>query len=213
MNIKFFALIIVISIFSCSDRQIGNAKDNLDKKVKSFIEKEKNNWADWNVPIEDGKTLYNIIVKNKYTRALEIGTSTGHSTIWIAWAMSKTGGKVTTLEIDNGRHNQAVDNFIKAGVSKYIDARLGDAHQLVKQLKGSYDFIFCDADKDWYTKYFKILNPKLKVGGVYIAHNAIEPDFKAIKDFIQYIQSLKNYNTSIDRGSSAGMSISYKTSE
>ncbi len=53
-----------------------------------------------NVPLSDGKILYDLIVKNNYKNAVEIGTSTGHSAIWMAWALSKTGGKLITIEID-----------------------------------------------------------------------------------------------------------------
>ena len=87
--------------------------------------------------------------EEQYTRALEIGTSTGHSGIWIAWALSKTGGKLITIEIDEGRHRQALANFEAAGLSKFIDARLGNAHEIVPALAGPFDFVFSDADKDW----------------------------------------------------------------
>ena len=60
-----------------------------------------------NVPAADGKLLYDIIIKNNYTKALEIGTSTGHASIWIAWALSKTRGKLITVEIDESRHKKA----------------------------------------------------------------------------------------------------------
>ncbi len=62
-------------------------------------------------------------------------------------------------------------NFKNAGLSDYIDARLGDAHSLVKELKGPFDFVFSDADKDWYKNYFIDIDPKLIVGGCFAAHN------------------------------------------
>ncbi|MCP4976491.1 MAG: methyltransferase, partial [Maribacter sp.] len=127
----------------------------LDKKVKAFLESREGQWYDLNVPSSDGQLLYDLIVKNGYTQALEIGTSTGHSTIWIAWALSKTGGKVITIEIDEARYQQALSNFKKAGLSPFIDARLANAHTLVKELKGPFDFVFSDADKGWYINYFK----------------------------------------------------------
>ncbi len=124
-----------------------------------------------NVPEADGQLLYDIIVKNNYKSALEIGTSTGHSGIWIAWALSKTGGKLITIDIDEKRHKIALENFRKAGLSEYIDARLADAHSLVKELKGPFDFVFSDADKSWYKNYFIDIDPKLKVGGCFTSHN------------------------------------------
>lgn len=181
----------------------------LDKQVKKFLEERRNSWQDLNVPYQDGQLLYDLIVKNGYTAAVEIGTSTGHSTIWIAWAMSKTGGKVITLEIDARRRQQALDNLKQCGLLDYVDSRLGDAHQLVKELSGPVDFVFSDADKDWYVQYFKDLDPKLRVGGCFTAHN-VRNNFGGTRDFLNYVQSLKGYETTIDKSSPAGVSISYK---
>ncbi|HYQ57224.1 MAG TPA: hypothetical protein VEP89_07730, partial [Draconibacterium sp.] len=79
----------------------------MDKKIQAFLEQNANEWRDMNVPLSDGKILYDIIIENNYKSAVEIGTSTGHSAIWIAWALSKTGGKLTTIEIDKTRYLQA----------------------------------------------------------------------------------------------------------
>jgi caffeoyl-CoA O-methyltransferase len=189
--------------------QQAQSQKSLDEKVSKFLEEHKGKWRDLNVPFEDGQVLHDIIVKNKYTSALEIGTSTGHSTIWIAWALSKTGGKLITIEIDKERHEQALKNVAEAGLSKYVDARLADAHQLVKELPGPFDFVFSDADKDWYLQYFKDADPKLKAGGCFTAHNVLNA-YGGIQDFLNYVQQLKNYKTTIDRSSRSGISISYK---
>ena len=61
-------------------------------------------------------------------------------------------------------------NFKEAGLSNYIDEKLVDAHELVPELNGPFDFVFCDADKEWYKNYFIAVSPKLKMGGCYIAH-------------------------------------------
>jgi caffeoyl-CoA O-methyltransferase len=197
-----------------------NLKSNpgLDEKVKKFLDEHSGRWHDLNVPTVDGQLLYDIIIKNNYRNALEIGTSTGHSGIWIAWALSKTGGKLTTIEIDEGRHRTALENFRQAGLSDYIDARLADAHTLVRELKGPFDFVFSDADKDWYKNYFIDVDPKLKVGGCFTAHNISAYDsgrrggyMSGQAEFLQYIRSLKNYETTVNsRG--GGVSISYKKS-
>ena len=84
---------------------------DLDQKVKAFLDSRRGQWQDLNVSANDGKILYDLVLKNNYKRALDIGTSTGHSGIWIAWALSKTGGKLITIEIDEGLYRQAVANF------------------------------------------------------------------------------------------------------
>ncbi len=187
------------------------AETELDKKVKAFLDKHKSSWRDLNVPYQDGQVLHDIILEKGYMSALEIGTSTGHSTIWIAWAMSKTGGKVTTIEIDEGRHREALKNIEEAGLSAYVDARLADAHKLVPQLKGPFDFVFSDADKDWYTQYFIDVDPNLKMGGCFTAHN-VRNGFSGANEFVEYVKSLNNYTTTIDTSSRSGISISYKQS-
>lgn len=181
----------------------------LDKKVKEFLNSNADKWQDWNVPETDGQLLYDLIIKNNYKHAVEIGTSTGRSGIWMAWALSKTGGKLVTIEIDEGRYKEAKANFEKAGVAGFIDARLADAHELVPKLKEPIDFVFSDADKDWYTNYFKALSPKLVVGGCFTAHNVGMP---GVVEYLDYVSKLSNYKTTVDKRG-GGMAISYKTAE
>lgn len=207
-------LMVFTIVFSVaySSAQYPVIETNLDKKVEAFLEENTNEWRDMNVPLTDGKILYDIIVENNYTKAVEIGTSTGHSAIWIAWALSKTGGKLITIEIDKRRYLQAKANFKKAGVEEYIDARLADAHELVPELPGKYDFVFSDADKYWYTNYFKAMDPKLKVGGCFTAHNT-KMRMPSINEFVEYVKSRENYKTTFAEDSRSGISISYKTAK
>jgi predicted O-methyltransferase YrrM len=198
--------------------QTLHVNPELDAKVKSFLDSRGRQWYDMNVPTADGQKLHDLIIENNYKSALEIGTSTGHSGIWIAWALSKTGGKLITIDIDEGRHQEALRNFKEAGLSEYIDARLADAHQLVKELKGPFDFVFSDADKDWYTNYFNDVNPKLKVGGCYVTHNVSDGSYGRggrgggqNVGYVQYLKSLPNFETSMFMNG-GGMSISYKKS-
>ena len=187
----------------------------LDEKVKNFLNDHSRQWYDMNIPWVDGQLLYDLVIKGNYKSALEIGTSTGHSGIWIAWALSKTGGKLITIEIDEARYKTAIENFKKAGLSEYIDARLADAHKLVKELKGPFDFVFSDADKEWYKNYFIDLDPKLKVGGCFTAHNISERGrggyggYSGQANFLEYVRSLKNYETTVN-SAGGGVSISYK---
>ncbi len=188
----------------------------LDDRVRSFLESHRHSWRDMNVSEADGRVLHDIIIKHKYKKALEIGTSTGHSAIWIAWALSKTGGKLITVEINEERYKQALVNFEEAGLSDYIDARLADAHELVPKLEGPFDFVFCDADKGWYKNYLIAVLPKLEVGGCYTAHNVSgrrRGRMWGIGEFVDYLESLPYMETTYDDSSWSGMSISYKKSE
>jgi caffeoyl-CoA O-methyltransferase len=183
---------------------------NLDSRVKRFLESHRGQWVDWNVPEVDGEVLYELIIQNNYKKAVDIGTSTGHSAIWMAWALSKTGGKLITIEKHEGRYKEALANFKEAGLSEYIDARLADAHELAKELEGPFDFVFCDADKGWYKNYFVALAPKIEDGGCFTAHNVSWRSDRGIKEFLDYVLGLPNFETRIDRSSEQGISISYK---
>ena len=211
--IPFFLIALILSSsFSIRSGFCAETKDNkaLDEKVEKFLESRKGTWHDLNVPYADGKVLYDLILNHGYKKALEIGTSTGLSAIWIAWALSKTGGKLITIEIDEDRYTQALANFKEAGLSEYIDARLADAHELVEKLEGPFDFVFVDADKEWSKNYFTALAPKLEVGGCFAAHNARNTWMKGIKEFLDYVKGLPNFKTTIDTTSNSGISISYK---
>jgi caffeoyl-CoA O-methyltransferase len=209
MHLIFTLFAVVALGFSVHSQ---NLKENpeLDKKVKAFLEDSRNSWRDMNVPVTDGQLLHDLIIKNGYKNAVEIGTSTGHSGVWIAWALSKTGGKLITIEIDENRHRQALENFKKAGVSEYVDARLANAHDLVPQLKGPFDFVFSDADKDWYKNYFIEMAPKLKVGGCYTSHNVYKSRSRGwVGEYVEFLESRNDFKTTFDeRG--GGMSVSYK---
>lgn len=227
--LSYFIIFFSVFLVSVNTNIFAQDKEKeqvIDKKVKAFFDKHRGSWRDMNVPESDGKLLFDIIIENQYTKALEIGTSTGYSGVWIAWALSKTGGKLITIDIDERRHKIALANFEEAGLSEYIDARLADAHQLVKELKGPFDFVFSDADKGWYKNYFIDVNPKLEINGCFTAHNISEYSrdggrYRGRRQggsrsgtaiFYDYVRSLANMETTHDsRG--GGMSISYKKSK
>jgi caffeoyl-CoA O-methyltransferase len=191
---------------------LSSGDEALDARARRFLEKHRGEWHDWNVPWQDGQILHDIVAKHGFRRALEIGTSTGHSTVWIAWALSRTGGRLTTIEIDPGRHEEALRNLAEAGVASLVDARLGDAHALVKEVEGPFDFVFSDADKGWYLQYFKDVDPKLVVGGCFTAHNVLRSGGGGAAEFLEYVKKLPNYSTTVETGSGEGISVSCKLS-
>lgn len=212
-RILFLLSTMMVMAGVCVQAQDTTAQDGLDERVRTFLNSKKHQWRDMNVPASDGRLLYDIILHNGYTQGLEIGTSTGHSAIWMAWAFSKTGGKLTTIEIDKSRYREALANFKEAGLLEYIDARLGDAHKMVKELQGPFDFVFSDADKNWYVQYFKDVSPKLVVGGCFTAHN-VRPAtqgrrISGTRAYLAYVQGITNYTTTVNN-TGGGLAISYK---
>ncbi len=87
---------------------------------------------------------------------------------------------------------------------------MADAHKLVPALKGPFDFVFCDADKDWYLNYFMDLEPKMAPHGCYAAHNVLRDGGSGVKGFMEYARRDPEFRTSIEKGSGEGISISCK---
>jgi predicted O-methyltransferase YrrM len=203
------AVALIAALAAPASRSQPAPPPDLDRKVQAFLESRRGTWHDLNVPEVDGRTLHDLIVARKFRRAVEIGTSTGHSGIWIARALARTGGRLTTFEIDERRHREAVANFREAGLSDYVDARLGDAHELVPRVEGPLDFVFSDADKEWYTRYFEALWPKMAPGGCFTAHN-VTMRGSGIREFLEHLDTVKDGETTMDSKSSAGISITCK---
>jgi predicted O-methyltransferase YrrM len=107
-----------------------------------------------------------------------------------------------------------VANFKKAGLEQFIEARLGDAHEIVPALAGPFDFVFCDADKDWYKNYLEAVLPKLEPGGCFAAHNVGQGRGsrwlqRGIREFLDYAYSRPELETVIETSSRAGISLSF----
>ena len=214
----FLVVLIGLPLDALKIPDVSATSQSLDERVKAFLDSHSYTWRDMNVPEVDGQLLYDIIIENKYTRALEIGTSTGHSGIWIAWALSKTGGKLITVEIDERRYKEALSHFEEAGLSEYIDARLANAHELVPELNGPFDFVFIDADKDWYTNYAKAVIPKVVDGGCITAHNVYQSQGRRGRgrggfgggEYFEYMSNQAEFESSILSESRSGLAVSYK---
>ena len=96
-------------------------------------------------------------------------------------------------------------------MAQFIDARLGDAHDIVPALQGPYDFVFSDADKNWYKNYLVAVWPKLAPGGAFTAHN-VTGRTQGIGEFLDHLETLPDASTTINRASSEGISITFKRS-
>jgi predicted O-methyltransferase YrrM len=123
------------------------------------------------VPVDNGRMLRLLAEAAGAKNAVEIGTSTGYSSLWLCLAMLKTGGKLTTFEIDAARAAQARIHFEQAGVAGTATVVVGDAHQKVGSLKEPIDVLFLDADKEGYRSYLRTLLPLLRPGGLVMADN------------------------------------------
>jgi caffeoyl-CoA O-methyltransferase len=159
---------------SQGDAQLEKApvpKDDNEKKVLDILENILATQRYRNVPPQDGRYLRIMTQAMNAKNVVEIGTSTGYSGICFGLALQKTGGKLTTFEIDAARAATARANFKRAGMADIITIVEGDAHDEVKRLKDPIDVLFLDADKEGYIDYLNKLLPLVRAGGLIIAHN------------------------------------------
>jgi caffeoyl-CoA O-methyltransferase len=113
---------------------------------------------------------------------VEIGTSTGYSGLWFCLALQRTGGKLTTFEIDSPRADLARSHFRKAGVERLATVIEGDAHKTIERLAAPIDVVFLDADKKGYVDYLNKLLPVVRPGGLILADN--------VEDAPEYIKTV-----------------------
>jgi len=148
-------------------------KTDFETKVLAILDDMDRNQSRgmMNVPPVDGRLLRLLAEATGAKHVVEIGTSNGYSGIWQCLALKATGGKLTTFEIDAGRAALARQNFAKAGVDDIVTLVEGDAHEKVVDLTGPIDIVFVDADKEGYLDYLNKLLPKVRPGGLVIAHN------------------------------------------
>jgi predicted O-methyltransferase YrrM len=119
----------------------------------------------------------NLLVKEAKSRTiLEIGTSYGYSTVWLADAARQTGGKVITLELQADKQAYAREQLRKAGLDSFVDFRPGDARESLAELEGPIDFVLLDLWKDLYIPCFDLFYPKLSSGAFVVADNMTYPE-------------------------------------
>ena len=146
-----------------------------EKRVLEVLADVYRNQRYLSVPEEDGRLLRVLAESSGARQVAEVGTSTGYSGLWLLLALARTGGRLTTYEIDRGRHETARANFARAGLAGQATLVLGDAHAEVRKLKGPLDLVFLDADKEGYLDYLRALLPLLRPGGLVVAHNMASP--------------------------------------
>lgn len=126
-----------------------------------------------NLEPDTARFLYILLRSSRRTRILEIGTSNGYSTIWLAWAASAAGGHVVSIDRDAHKQVLAEANLLRAELREVVDLVCGDATQVVADLPGPFDCVFFDADRYSAPAQLNLLLPKLTPGALLLADNAL----------------------------------------
>jgi predicted O-methyltransferase YrrM len=158
---------------------------------------------------EDGRFLRLMVASNGAKRALEIGGASGYSAIWIGLGLRETGGRLVTVEYDPVRAKELQQNVRRAGLADIVEVVSGDAFQAIPKLSGTFDFVFLDAWKKDYKRFFDVVYPRLDKGGLFIAHNVVNKRSE-MGDFLDAVQKHPSLWTTIVSPSGEGMSVSLK---
>lgn len=166
----------------------------------------------WNISRTSANFLNMLIKISGAKNVVEVGTSNGYSGIWIAKALKETSGNLTTIEYYEKRIVLAQENFKKCEVDDIITIKQGSATDVLEEICADknfeIDFAFIDANKSEYIKYFDIINPNLKKGGIITADNITSHPEK-VASFVDKIKSDPNYQVEI-LDLPGGMLIGYK---
>ena len=158
---------------------------------------------------EDGRFLRLMVATSGARRALEIGGASGYSAIWMGQALRATGGRLTTIEYDPQRAQELAENIRRAGLSDIVEVVSGDAFEQIPRLTGTFDFVFLDAWKKDYKRFFELVYPRLDARGLFIAHNVVNKR-NEMEDFLSVIHEHPALWTTIVSPSGEGMSVSLK---
>jgi predicted O-methyltransferase YrrM len=203
---KLFPLIIALVVALPVPGHAQHVPPHVDAVLKQIKAADKDLLA---VSEEDGRFLRLLVVTRGAKRALEIGAASGYSAIWMGLGMRETGGRLVTIEYDKARAAQAAANIKKAGLSDVVQVVSGDAFAEIPKVAGSFDFVFCDAWKRDYQKFFSMVFPRMDKGALFLGHNVINKRDE-MGDFLKTIHTSPGVLTSIVAPSGEGMSITLK---
>jgi len=167
---------------------------------------------------ETGELLNMILRLKNAKNMLEVGMSTGYSTIWCAEVISEQSGKIITIEQNPSKIKRAKENFQKAGVTDTITIKEGLAMQILTELnlqqryKDFFDFVLIDADKENVIEYFDLIFPMVSVGGVIVTDNMRYPkkfreDMKKFSDYLKENPKLRTITLPIGNGEEITMKL------
>ncbi|MHC4401100.1 MAG: O-methyltransferase [Planctomycetota bacterium] len=184
------------------------AKNDQEKRALAVLDEMTQGHWYLNVTTREGRLLRQLTETVGAKRVVEIGTSSGYSSIWLALALRSTGGKLFTHEIDPKMIKIARENFKKAGVGDLITIIEGDAHETIKQHTEPIDVVFLDAEKKGYVDYLEKLLPLVRPGGLILGHDMNRP--RPDPRYIEAITKNPELDTSFVMMESFGISLTLK---
>ena len=209
MRFKFVITVAALaasSVIPFAAQQRAAQSRDVSRLLAEIKRKDKGQLA---ISEEDGRFLRLMIASSGAKRALEIGGASGYSAIWMGQGLRSTGGRLVTIEYDPVRAKELSDNVQRAGLSDIVQVVAGDAFEQIPKIPGTFDFVFLDAWKKDYKRFFDTVYPRLDARGLFIAHNVVNKR-NEMEDFISAVQTHPSLWTTIVSPSGEGMSVSMR---
>src|SRR5512134_3800300 len=206
---RVFACLICVAVsvaIGAAQQPSGALTPHIESILKKIKAADKGQLA---VSEEDGRFLRVLVATRGAKSILEIGAASGYSAIWLGLGARESGGKVVAIEYDPQRAREAAANVKKAGLDDVVRVVQGDAFKEIGKLQGTFDFVFLDAWKPDYKKFFDLVFPRLAAGGLFVAHNVVNKKSE-MGPFLDTIHSHPALFTTIVSPSGEGMSLSYR---
>ncbi len=161
-------------------------------------------------PYDAARLVSILALSNKAKTIVEVGAGVGYVTLWLAYAASRTGGRVIACEIDPTRAETARANLEKAGLSDIVELLVGDARDLLRQREEPVDFLFIDGENSQYETYFDVVYKQMGIGSMVVANRTIADEYE-LADYITYVQNHPSLE-SVTIPVGDGLEVSVKTS-
>ena len=162
-----------------------------------------------NIAPENGQFLSILIRSIQARNVLEVGTSNGYSTIWLAAALKATGGRLISLEFDRERAEEAQVHLQETGLDGIVEVRIGNALDEIPKCDATFDLVFLDAEKNEYRRYLELALPNIRPGGLIVADDTVTMRDE-MPDYIDFVFSTPLLH-SVDIPLDDGIILSYRT--
>jgi predicted O-methyltransferase YrrM len=162
-----------------------------------------------NIAPENGQFLSILIRSIQARNVLEVGTSNGYSTIWLAAALKETGGRLISLEFDRERAKEAQAHLQEVGLDGIVEVRVGNALDEIPKCDATFDLVFLDAEKNEYRRYLELALPNIRPGGLIVADDTVTMRDE-MPDYIDFVFSTPLLH-SVDIPLDDGIILSYRT--
>ena len=199
-------LLVPAGIIHAQSKPAPAVEPNVTRLLAEIKKKDTGQLA---VSEEDGRFMRLMIATSGAKKALEIGGASGYSAIWIGMGLRLTGGRLVTIEYDAVRAKELAENVKRAGLSDIVQVVSGDAFEQIPKVQGTFDFVFLDAWKKDYKRFFEMVYPRLDARGLFLAHNVVNKR-NEMGDFLDVVLKHPALWTTIVSPSGEGMSVSMR---